>query len=187
MLTPARDLREETTMRNCKGITAIELMVALGVLAILATLAAPAFSEMLERQRIIGATNSLLNAMHLARSEALKRNQRVTLCPSSDGETCRADGNWAYGWIWFADPTHSGERSDEDLLIGYEGAELQDMLSITGNNPVRDYVSYVARGTTQRTNGALQMGSFTVCGNAQEGRRVIVSSIGRPRSEPVSC
>nr|WP_026279135.1 MULTISPECIES: GspH/FimT family pseudopilin [unclassified Thioalkalivibrio] len=176
-------------MRNCKGITAIELMVTLGVLAILATLAAPAFSEMLERQRIIGATNSLLNAMHLARSEAIKRNERVTLCPSSDGETCREDGDWAYGWIWFADPTHSGTRSNEDPLIGYESAELQDMLSITGNAPVKDYVSYVPRGTTQRISGALQMGSFSVCSSSYStARRVIVSSVGRPRSASLdSC
>ncbi|WP_026338820.1 GspH/FimT family pseudopilin [Thioalkalivibrio sp. AKL7] len=171
-------------MQTCKGITAIELMVALGVLAILAMLAAPGFGQMLERQRVIGATNSLLNAMHLARSEAIKRNERVTLCPSSDGETCREDGDWAYGWIWFADPEHSGERSDEDPLIGHANPGLQDLLSIKGNTPVRDYVSYVARGTTRRTSGALQMGSFTVCGNGHEGRRVIVSSIGRPRSEP---
>ena len=170
-------------MQTCKGITAIELMVALGVLAILAMLAAPSFSQMLERQRVIGATNSLLNAMHLARSEATKRNERVTLCPSADGTTCREDGDWSHGWIWFADPENSGERSADNLLIGYEALGLQDRLSITGNTPVRDYVSYVARGTTRRTNGALQMGSFSVC-TATQSRRVIVSSIGRPRSEP---
>ncbi|WP_024327736.1 Tfp pilus assembly protein FimT/FimU [Thioalkalivibrio sp. AKL19] len=172
-------------MQTCKGITAIELMVALGVLAILAMLAAPSFGQMLERQRVIGATNSLLNAMHLARSEAIKRNERVTLCPSSDGETCREDGDWADGWIWFADRGNTGDRADGDPLIGHAAPNLANV-QVSGNSPVRDYVSYVPRGTTQRTSGALQMGSFTVCGRAEEGRRVIVSSIGRPRSEPQS-
>ncbi|WP_018138986.1 MULTISPECIES: Tfp pilus assembly protein FimT/FimU [unclassified Thioalkalivibrio] len=165
-----------------QGLTAIELMVTIGVLAILAMLAAPAFSQMLERQRVIGATNSLLNAMHLARSEALKRNERVTLCPSSDGETCRDDGIWSDGWIWFADTGSTGKRADKDPLIGHAAPNLPNV-HVSGNSPVRNYVSYVPRGTTQRTNGALQMGSFTVCGRAEEGRRVIVSSIGRPRSE----
>lgn len=169
-------------MQTCKGITAIELMVALGVLAILAMLAAPSFSQMLERQRVIGATNSLLNAMHLARSEALKRNERVTLCPSADGATCRTDGDWSEGWIWFADRGNSGERGEDDPLLGHAAPNLAD-LNVTGNTPVQDYVSYVPRGTTQRVNGALQMGSFRVCGGAAEGRRVIVSSLGRPRSE----
>ncbi|WP_019623733.1 GspH/FimT family pseudopilin [Thioalkalivibrio thiocyanoxidans] len=167
-----------------QGLTAIELMVTIGVLAILTMLAAPAFSQMLERQRVIGATNSLLNAMHLARSEALKRNERVTLCPSSDGETCRDDGVWADGWIWFADRGNTGLRDQDDPLIGYEAPGLEGLV-VTGNTPVRDYVSYVPRGTTQRLSGALQMGSFTVCGNITDGRRVIVSSIGRPRSEPI--
>ncbi|WP_019023664.1 MULTISPECIES: Tfp pilus assembly protein FimT/FimU [unclassified Thioalkalivibrio] len=166
-----------------QGFTAIELMVTIGVLAILAMLAAPAFSQILERQRVIGATNSLLNAMHLARSEALKRNERVTLCPSSDGETCRDDGVWGDGWIWFADRGSTGKRADEDPLIGHAVPNLENV-QVSGNSPVRDYVSYVPRGTTQRANGALQMGSFTVCGHAKEGRRVVVSSIGRPRSEP---
>lgn len=166
------------------GITAIELMVTISVLAMLALLAAPAFSQILERQRVIGATNSLLNAMHLARSEALKRNERVTLCPSADGETCREDGDWTDGWIWFADQGNTGERGDSDPLIGHAAPGLAN-LRVTGNSPVRDYVSYVPRGTTQRISGALQMGSFTVCGRAAEGRRVIVSSIGRPRSEPI--
>ncbi|WP_019592241.1 Tfp pilus assembly protein FimT/FimU [Thioalkalivibrio sp. ALRh] len=165
-----------------QGLTAIELMVTIGVLAILAMLAAPAFSQMIERQRVIGATNSLLNAMHLARSEALKRNVRVTLCPSSDGETCRDDGIWVDGWIWFADTRSTGKRADEDPLIGYAAPNLAN-IQVSGNSPVRNYVSYVPHGTTQRTSGALQMGSFTVCGRAEEGRRVIVSSLGRPRSE----
>ncbi|WP_020146037.1 Tfp pilus assembly protein FimT/FimU [Thioalkalivibrio sp. ALJ15] len=167
-----------------QGFTAIELMVTIGVLAILAMLAAPAFSQMLERQRVIGATNSLLNAMHLARSEALKRNERVTLCPSNDGKTCRDDGVWADGWIWFADQGNTGDRMDGEPLIGHAAPGLTDV-QISGNSPVRNYVSYVPRGTTQRTSGALQMGSFTICGQSAEGRSVIVSSIGRPRSEPL--
>ena len=172
-------------MRPATGITAIELMVTLAVLMVLALVAAPAFGNLLERQRLVGTTNELLSTLHLVRSEAIKRHQRVTLCPSSDGATCREDGDWAQGWIWFADPDATGQRTPQDPLLGHAPLGLNGV-AISGNAPVRDYVSYVARGTTQRTSGALQMGSFTVCAGTQ-GRRVIVSSIGRPRSEPTEC
>lgn len=182
MIIGALGLREETTMRICRGITAIELMVAIGVLSVLVILAAPSISSTLERQRLIGATHALLSAMHLARSEAIKRNQRVALCPSSDGIHCREDGDWSHGWIWFLDTGVTGERSTDDPLLGRESLGQAGKLGITGNQPVRDYVAYTPRGTTRRTNGALQMGSFTLCAGGQ-GRRVIVSSVGRPRSE----
>ncbi len=172
------------TIRACSGLGAIELVVTLSILAILLTLAAPRMSQTLERQRLTGTTHSLLNALHQARSEAVKRNHRVTLCPSQDGEWCREDGEWSEGWILFADTGSTGQRQPDDELIAYQA--LATGASITPNQPVEHYVSYVARGTTRRTSGALQMGSLWVCVEGR-GRRVIVSSVGRPRSEPASC
>ncbi|MCK8517112.1 GspH/FimT family pseudopilin [Methylonatrum kenyense] len=167
------------------GLSLIELVVALAVLGILASMAVPRMTQFVDRQRMIGATNSLLNSMHYARSEALKRGHRVTVCPSSDGLSCRDDGDWSAGWLLFADPTAVGEPSDEDALIAFQDMDVRG-ITITANTPVRRYVSYVERGTTQRLNGALQMGSIQVCASA-EGRRVIVSAVGRPRSEVLHC
>ena len=173
------------TRRYGSGLGLIELVVTLAVLGILVSIAVPRMTQFIERQRLIGATNSLLNSMHYARSEALKRSHRVTVCPSSDGLACRDDGDWSDGWLLFADPLAAGEPQAEDALIAFQDMDARG-ITITPNRPVSRYVSYVARGTTQRLSGALQMGSIQICAGS-EGRRVSVSAVGRPRSQPEVC
>lgn len=173
------------TRRYGSGLSLIELVVTLAVLGILVSIAVPRMTQFVERQRLIGATNSLLNSMHYARSEALKRSHRVTVCPSRDGLVCRDDGDWSEGWLLFADPAAAGEPQDVDALIAFEEMNARG-ITLTANTPVRRYISYVERGTTRRLSGALQMGSIRICARG-EGRRVIVSAVGRPRSEAIVC
>ncbi|WP_038036135.1 GspH/FimT family pseudopilin [Thioalkalivibrio sp. AKL17] len=168
-------------MRTEKGVTVIELMTAVALLFVLLLVAVPNLSNVLERQRLLGTTHSLVSTMHLARSEAIKRNQRVVVCPSSDGVICREDGDWSHGWIWFVDNESTGERSAGDVLIGSASPDHAETIDINGNQPVSDYVAYTSRGVTRRSSGALQMGSFTLCSRLG-GRRVVISSIGRPRT-----
>ncbi len=72
-----------------RGVTLVELVVALTVLAIISFAAAPSFSGMLVNHRTNNAAMDLAGALSLARSEAVKRNASVTLA---------ASGVWASGW-----------------------------------------------------------------------------------------
>lgn len=56
------------------GITLIELMVTIAVIAILATIAVPSFQEIVKRNQISAQTNELIALIHLARNEAIRRN-----------------------------------------------------------------------------------------------------------------
>ncbi|HEY3584174.1 MAG TPA: type IV fimbrial biogenesis protein FimT, partial [Casimicrobiaceae bacterium] len=56
-------------------------------------------------------------------------------------------------------------------------------ITIRGNRPLADYVSYTAAGHARRFDGALQMGTFTVCAPGQRMRKVILASSGRARLE----
>lgn len=60
-----------------RGVTLIELMVTLAVLAILVTLAAPSFAEFRERQALRGVADSLVATLGLAKEEAIKRDTWV--------------------------------------------------------------------------------------------------------------
>ena len=80
------------------GFTLIELMVTLAVIAILAVVAVPATQTLVNGNRLAGTTGELTSALHLARSEAVRRSARVTMCRSSDGATCAAGANWER-WI----------------------------------------------------------------------------------------
>lgn len=62
-----------------KGITLIELMVTIAVLAILVTLAAPSFSAFRERQALRGVADNIVATIALAKEEAVKRDSLVRL------------------------------------------------------------------------------------------------------------
>lgn len=100
-----------------RGFTLVELMVALAMLAVLMAVAAPDFREAAARARITGAANELLAAVQLARTEAVRQNQRVVLCKSADGSACStATGAWA-GWIVFEDKDNDGVRDTDEPVI----------------------------------------------------------------------
>ena len=73
------------SIRIDRGLTLIELMVTLSVLAILATLAVPSFQRQIAAARLSEASNELLLATARARTEAIRLGQRVTVCKSSNG------------------------------------------------------------------------------------------------------
>lgn len=64
--------REELSIKRQVGVTLIELLVTVVVLGILATVAVPSFSNFLDKQRILGAAQSVTNFIKLARTESLK-------------------------------------------------------------------------------------------------------------------
>lgn len=90
------------------GLTLLELMVGISVLAIILSIGVPGFQSIMQSSRATSIANDLLGHLQLARSEAVRRAQTVTLCPSSDGENC--DGSdWEVGWLLLADPSGVNE------------------------------------------------------------------------------
>jgi type IV fimbrial biogenesis protein FimT len=72
-----------------RGLTIIELMVALAVLGVLVTLAAPAMSDMILVQRVRSINADLVTDLQFARSEAVSRNLNVTVMfGSTSSLTC---------------------------------------------------------------------------------------------------
>ena len=80
------------------GFTLIELMVVVALVAILAMLAAPSWTAMRIRNALRSSVNDITSSLQFARSEAVRLNNPVTVCPSSDGVSC-TDTGYNLGWI----------------------------------------------------------------------------------------
>ena len=166
------------------GTTLTELMVVLGITAILAVIAVPSLAAFASETLLANTANALVSSLHLARSEAIKRGSRAVLCKSPDGVACAAGGGWEQGWIVFHDANNNAAR-DEGETVAFTQPAVAMGMRVTGNSPVARYVSYTPTGATEMTSGAFQAGTFTLCGRTSDsgvGRQVVISSTGRPRT-----
>jgi type IV fimbrial biogenesis protein FimT len=150
--------------RRSAGVTLVELITALAVLAILVALAVPNFNDASLSARLNGFANSLVASAQVARSEAIKRNSTITLCSSSDGDTC--DGaDWDDGWI-VLNPTTN------DVLQVHQALPDEFTVAEAGG---ADQLSFL--GTVVGTDTA----ALTVCRSAPVGseeRVVTISGTG---------
>ncbi|MFN3161926.1 MAG: GspH/FimT family pseudopilin [Pseudohongiellaceae bacterium] len=82
------------------GYTLIELLIVMSIAATLVALSAPAFQDTIEATNTNSQIKVMLTTLNLARSEAIKRGQDVSICASDDGVDCNADTVPA-GWcLW---------------------------------------------------------------------------------------
>lgn len=108
------------------GVTLIELMIVLAIVAILTAIAVPEFVGMMATMRVRAAASDLAGDLALVRAEALKRSGRVGLYSSS----------WANGWSVYWDCHDS--NGDGDCYDAGEGVETDDARIgvLDANDPV---------------------------------------------------
>jgi type IV fimbrial biogenesis protein FimT len=171
-------------MPRDSGYTLVELLVALAVAAVLVTVAVPGFAGLLAEQRVITTTNRFISALHLARTEAVRRGGRVTLCASADGLACGSSAGYGGGWLVVDGPAPGQPLTSATEVLRVFGPT--GGVSVEGNGSMAAYVSFLPSGETRQLGGALQMGTVTVC-DGRRGRRVVISRTGRPRVEAEPC
>lgn len=180
----------DTASRDTRGFTLPELLTALAVFAILVTLGAPAFVQLVQSNRLTAATNDLLAGLHGARTEAIKQGRRVTLCKSANLRQCAAEGDWAQGWILFADLDRDAETDAGEQVLRAGAAAPNGVVAI-GNGTVANYVSYGADASSMTTSGAFQAGRIRVCiasdAIQSNARDLVISFGGRVVVRQVAC
>jgi type IV fimbrial biogenesis protein FimT len=166
--------------RSSRGFSLLELMIAITLLGILLGIAIPTFREITRNNSVTGAQNDLVTALNLARSEALRRNRRVTVCSSTDGETCGDESSWNEGWIAFTDRTTPGTVDGDDEVLQIWQPRNANLVFTTEDG----FVQYAATGMSA---APLTVGiHWTGCTGAHM-RRVTVLITGAVTGGLVDC
>jgi len=107
--------------RRQRGFTLGETLTTLAVAGIGLSLAVPGLQSLTHSDHVAASVNQLVGTLHVARSEAVTRNDSVTVCASSDGATCNGS-EWEHGWIAFLDANADATHDPAELLLDRVGA-----------------------------------------------------------------
>lgn len=139
-----------------RGFTLIEILVTLSLSALLLAVAVPSFVPMINRQRLIMATNDLNLAFTLARSEAIRRGVRVAVAPTVAKQ-------WTEGWRVFVDSNNNGVFDEGEQLIQEFAAPDAGISIRPKGSHLDEVVSYNDIGfPRQPGNDGLALGHFIV-------------------------
>lgn len=180
------------------GVSLIELLVVVAITAIVASIGIPSYRSFVVTNRIVSYTSNLHGSLILARTEAIKRSQRIVLCKSSNADavspTCDVTASvngtntgWGSGWLIFADVNANNLFGPGDILIKVQTATIQDASygSIVPTNPDgsagNEFLAFNATGqTTAALNFMISRPSSDP--DATHDKAVCVLAGGRARS-----
>lgn len=132
--------------RSVKGFTAIELMVTVAILAVLAAIAAPSFKPLIERWQVRQVSEELQSTLYFARSEAVKRGGGIVIQRSSSTSGCTISDSdtdlWNCGWFVFVDKNGDGikDNNEEELQLFAPSTKVKVKLTQTDSTSLTDPV-----------------------------------------------
>jgi type IV fimbrial biogenesis protein FimT len=172
--------------RTC-GYSLYELLLTTSLIAVLLAVGIPSFSSMAARARQRVEIDALFHAIHVARKESIMRRKVVSICPSSDGQSCAPGMNWSSGWLMF-------ENSDRDSPPQIDAGEpLLQQHTVASNVIIQaNRRAFTLRAIFLRATN----GTFVICDSQDRipAKGLVVSYTGRPRvaftktsGEPYQC
>jgi type IV fimbrial biogenesis protein FimT len=167
-----------------RGFTIIELMVTMGVVAILLAIAVPGISSMVKNNRLSTQVNMVMADVHLARSESVKRGVRVIMCrsasPNISTPTCSGNTqDWSTGYLVFTgEDGNNTYQAGTDTLIRL-GQPAQDGVDLHTSSAWDNNLEINPNGTLNEGSTAI----LAVCDYRNEayGKQITIPPSGIPR------
>lgn len=169
------------------GFSLLELLLAVTVVTLLASLSAASFGPVLDRFRVSAASGDFRVAMQVARSEAIRRGQRVDLLPA-------VKGDWSSGW-WVVIDANNNQTPDGGELVLRRSPALPAHVSVNASlrDKRRAYLAFDPGGRPRDADSPMvpQFGSLIFRAGA-ERRKLVINFLGRarlcdPDRDPIAC
>ncbi|APE06469.1 MAG: pilus assembly protein [Alteromonas sp.] len=152
------------------GLTLLELLIAVAIVAIMLTTVAPAIQSILIKSRITSDLNSLSAVAQRARFTAVDEQSRVVMCPTANYTSCVTD--WKNATMIFVDANLNGSRDASEELITTSDP-LNSANSIYG---ISGAITFDEQG------GISQAATITLCpkdNNTEYASALLLSLYGR--------
>ena len=167
-----------------RGFTLVELMVVIAMVAILASLATPSWTQLLARNAIRTAVNDLGASLIFARAEAIRLNSSVTVCASSDAINCSNIG-FENGWI-VRTGAQTNDPVNQQLLQDTIPRKYVRINSSGASSPI---FTYLPNGLPSSAFAGVTIGVCPTDSSLNSlVRNMVISRAGRVRiTQPGAC
>lgn len=172
-------------MKQVRGFTLTEMIIAVGIMSILMMIAIPNFQDQVRRNAAGKVQEDMYADLIFARSEAIARARSITICPVADATAATLDcsgdvGDWNNGWIVITDTDRSssltaasGSIPADEVLRVFINAN-SDMVDIQPNGSAA--IRYNGRGLLEAGNQ-----SFLFCDSSSGFKEALVVASGTGR------
>jgi len=147
------------------------------LLGIVTAVAVPAWQRLVADNRLSVAANTLVLNLQRARSEALKRNTVVFVCPGDSRNGCGEAGDWNQGWRIAVDTDRNGRAEPGEAVISEASVPSHTLLRASRRSTP---IAFRQDGRSPGSNT-----TWIVCdphGSARS-RYIVLSNEGRIRTD----
>ena len=154
--------------KNKSGFVLVELLVSMAILITLIAMAVPAFKTTSINDRLYSEANQVTSMLTLARIEALRRNDYVSICASTNGSTCSNSTDFSQGMAVFLNSGQTGLSSSSQVIKLTNAFNALDKAKLNTG-------TIITFGADGRSN---QAQSLLVCSPAQTSYSVSLLASG---------
>ncbi len=177
--------------RYQNGFTLYELLITMLIAGVVLGLGLPNLTAFTQNSRVTATANDLHSSLYLARSEAARSKNNITICGSLAPMTAAAacDGTFDDGWIIFADinaPAAARDVATENVLKAFPAIDTG--LNIVTNGGAT-YFSFAGTGLGRGNVNGTALSAARICddrgnvvvvgANDSAARVLIITPIGR--------
>lgn len=157
-------------MTSTRGFNLIELIVAIAIFSILASITLPNISAFITAMRVDNEIHQLQRLLLMTRHSAVSKSETVTLCPLNQENQCH--NAWKSNLSIFIDNDNNGI---------YEPNKNEELLYVKTANTTDDTLSFSYTRVSYQPTGILNgifNGTFRYCPKKHEelSRGIIISS-----------
>lgn len=149
-------------MNKQNGLTMFELLITIGIVGIVLTIALPSLASMIKENKLVNTMNTVTSITMFARGEAIKRGDQIIVCRTTNNKTCLATGS---NIIVVHDKNNDGAVSstEDDVIRSFTVIDANDGVNIFLQTFTQKSIVFSRFGAAKET------GRIVICDNRGAG------------------